>query len=247
MNFKILRFETISSTNDEALKQAKLGADEGICVVADEQTKGRGRHGREWISPKGAGLYFSLVLRPQISPQRLPLLTLISAVAVFDTLHETFGITADIKWANDVLVNDKKICGILAETTETARGFSVILGIGINLKSSNFPPEIADIATSIEAESEIEPKLEILLPNLTKNLEFYYRKLHSTDGDVFTCNEWSKRSSFAFGKLVKVFMPNEIIIGTTRGIELDGALRLEKDSGETVKIYAGDVEKFRRL
>ena len=148
MNITILRFDTIDSTNTEALNQARAGAKEGLCIVALEQTAGRGRRGREWVSEKGAGIYFSIVLRPELELRFLPLITLMAGVAVHDTLSYA-GLRPDIKWVNDILVNEKKIAGILAETTETPDGLAVIVGIGINIRSSNFPPELASTATSI--------------------------------------------------------------------------------------------------
>ncbi len=149
MNINVLTFDTLDSTNTEALKQARLGADEGLCIVASEQTAGRGRHGRTWVSEKDAGLYFSIVLRPKLETKFLPLITLMTGVAVHDTLQE-YGLKPDIKWVNDILVNEKKISGILAETAETSRGLAVIVGVGINIRSANYPDEIADTATSIE-------------------------------------------------------------------------------------------------
>ena len=115
MNFTILRFETLESTNTEAANQARQGADEGLCIIARQQTAGRGRHGRTWVSEKDSGLYFSIVLRPAIETRFLPLITLMTGVAVYDTLKE-LGLKPDIKWVNDVLIGEKKICGILAET-----------------------------------------------------------------------------------------------------------------------------------
>ena len=109
MNITILRFDTLSSTNTEALNQAKLGANEGLCIVAKQQTAGRGRNGRIWISPENSGLYFSMVLRPKLEMRFLPLLTLMSAVVVYDVLQDLYKLEPDIKWANDVLVDDKKV------------------------------------------------------------------------------------------------------------------------------------------
>src|SRR5215204_473489 len=149
MNFTILRFDEIESTNTEALNQARRGADEGLCVVARQQTAGRGRHGRVWVSEKDAGLFFSVVLRPKIEARFLPLITLMSAVAVHDTLKALYTLDCNIKWVNDIHVAGKKICGILAETAETTKGLAVVAGIGINLKQTSFPPEIAGAATSI--------------------------------------------------------------------------------------------------
>ncbi len=245
MNFTILRFDTIESTNTEAINQAKRGADEGLCIVANRQTAGRGRHGRVWISESNAGLYFSLVLRPKIEMRFLPLITLMSAVAVHETL-KNFDLNSDIKWVNDIHINGKKICGILAETCETPKGLAVIVGIGINLKSSNFPPEIAETATSIEAETNQTANSETLLRNLTRNLTFYCDLLYESNGAEKIRGKWTRRSTYASRKSVKITLENEIIFGTTRGIEENGALRLELKSGEIRIIHAGDVEQVRQ-
>ena len=246
MNFTILRFDELDSTNTEALNQARRGADEGLCIVAQRQTAGRGRHGRTWISEKDAGLYFSIVLRPKIETRFLSLITLMTAVAVYETLA-TFSLKPDIKWANDVHINDKKISGILAETTETKSGLAVIVGIGINLKSSNFPTEIAQTATSIEQETEEPINIELLLENLTLNLHKFYSILNGENGVVNIRQKWAERSSYFTGKSVKVALENETITGTTRGIEENGALRVELENSEIRIIHAGDVENLRRI
>lgn len=245
MNFTILRFETIDSTNTEAINQAKRGADEGLCIVADEQTAGRGRHGRTWISPKGSGLYFSLILRPKIETHLIPLITLMSAIAVHQTLEQVYKFECDIKWVNDIHVKGKKICGILTETAETEKGLAVIVGIGINLKSSNFPAEVAEIATSIEAETGQTPDLNIFLPVLTSSLQKYCDLLYESKGAEKIRQEWTNRSSYAFGKDVRVLLENETVYGITRGIEENGSLRVETESGEIKIIHAGDVEQLR--
>jgi len=151
MNITVLRFDSLGSTNTEAANQARQGAEEGLCVVARQQTAGRGRHGRAWVSDADAGLYFSIVLRPRFERDRLPLITLMAGIAVHDTLKE-FDLRPDIKWVNDVLVGERKISGILGETIETPSGLAVIVGIGINLTSGSFSAELAATATSIEAE-----------------------------------------------------------------------------------------------
>ncbi|HLM01227.1 MAG TPA: biotin--[acetyl-CoA-carboxylase] ligase [Pyrinomonadaceae bacterium] len=248
MNITILRFDEIGSTNTEALNQARLGADEGLCVVARKQSAGRGRQGRVWISEADAGLYFSIVLRPaKIETRFLPLITLMTAVAVHDTLEEAFDLECDIKWANDIHVRDKKICGILAEAAETTKGLAVVVGIGINLKSSNFPPEIADIATSIEAETGQKIDSAELLETLTGFLAYHYEILREeTKGAEKIRREWKRRSSYAQGKKVRVFLENETLSGTTDGIEENGALRVRTgETGETRIVQAGDVERLR--
>ena len=247
MNFTILRFDSIGSTNTEALNQAKLGAGEGLCVVAERQTAGRGRHGRSWISEKDAGLYFSLVLRPKIEIKFLPLITLAAAVAVHDALAGLYGLEPDIKWANDVHINNKKICGILAEMTETNGGLAIVVGVGVNLKSSNFPPELATIATSVEAETNRIPDTEILLQTLTRLLDDYYRVLKGENGAEKIRREWAKRSSYYEGKNVRANLENEMIVGTTRGLEENGALRVETERGEIKIIQAGVVEMLRKI
>jgi BirA family transcriptional regulator, biotin operon repressor / biotin---[acetyl-CoA-carboxylase] ligase len=245
MNITILRFDTIDSTNTEAINQAKRGADEGLCVVARRQTAGRGRHGRTWVSEKDAGLYFSIVLRPKIENIFFPLITLMTAVAVADVLRELYNLKPDIKWVNDVHINEKKICGILAETVETTKNLAVIVGIGINLKSSNFPPEIAEIATSIEAETGQKVETEELLNALTRFLNYFYEILKSESGAKRIVDEWTKRSSYAFGKAVRVRLENETVTGTTDGLEENGALRVKTDADIRI-IVAGDVENLRK-
>lgn len=244
MNITILDFDSIDSTNTEALKQARIGAEEGLCVVARQQTAGRGRHGRAWVSEKDAGLYFSIVLRPKIETQFLPLVTLMSGVAVHDALAE-FGIEADIKWVNDLLVREKKICGILAETTDTNDGLAVVVGVGINLKSSNFPPEIAGTATSIEDETRQRVSFEELSAVLTRYIGYFYSMLSGDDGPGPVIEEWRRRSSYFSGKRVRVVLEGETVHGTTDGLEPNGALRLRKDDGQVAIIQAGDVERLR--
>lgn len=246
MNFTILRFDSINSTNTEALNQAKQGADEGLCIVAKQQTAGRGRHGRTWISEKDAGLYFSLVLRPKIENKFLPLLTLMSAVAVYDVLQELYKLEPDIKWANDIHIDEKKICGVLAEMTETKRGLAVAVGIGINFKSSNFPPELFDSATSIEQETDQKIDGDELLENLTKQLAKYYQTLKDENGAEKIRREWANRSTYFQGKSVTVKLENESVTGTTRGLEESGALRVETKNGEIKIIHAGMVERLRK-
>jgi len=246
----LLTFDSIDSTNTEALKQARLGAEEGLCIVAGQQTAGRGRHGRTWVSEPDAGLYFSIVLRPKIESQFLPLITLMTGVAVHDTLAE-LGIAADIKWVNDLHVDGKKISGILAETTDTPKGLAVIVGIGINIKSSNFPPEIADTATSIEENVRAAPlsvqtaEAVTLTHALTKFISYFYDILHSNDGPATIIDEWRKRSTYFSGKPVRVVLENEALEGITDGLEPNGALRVKRNDGTLTIVQAGDVEQLR--
>lgn len=244
MNITILRHDTIDSTNSAALKEARQGAKEGLCVVARQQTAGRGRLGRVWVSPPDAGLYFSVVLRPKIEMQYLPLITLMSGVAVYDAIAE-FGLRPDIKWVNDVLVSDKKICGILAETTDTDSGLAVIVGIGINLTSANFPPEIAGTATSLADEIGRSITPFDLEDSLVKFLNYWYEMLNADNGPAEILHAWQQRSSYFSGKNVRVTLENETFTGLTDGLEPNGALRLRRNDGRIMIIQAGDVERVR--
>ncbi len=245
MNFNILRFETIDSTNSEAARQAKLGADEGLGIIARQQTAGRGRHGRSWVSDIDAGLYFSIVLRPKMDVQFLPLITLMTGVAVYYTLKE-FNLKPDIKWVNDILIGEKKICGILAETVDTTIGVAVIVGIGINLTSRNFPDEIVDTATSIDSESTTGSiTCTDVETALTKYLAYWYVILCGESGHAKILEEWRRRSSYFSGKSVRVTLERESFEGVTDGLEENGALRVQTGHGSLRVVQAGDVERLR--
>lgn len=244
MNITILRYPTLESTNTEAANQARNGAAEGVCVIADRQTAGRGRHGREWVSAEGAGLYFSIVLRPKIEIRLLPLITLMTGIAVHDTL-EDFGLRPDIKWVNDILIGDEKISGILAETVETPTGLAVIVGIGINLTSSSFPEEIAGTATSIEVETGNTVNASQLSERLTHYLSYFYEILNGHNGPAEIINDLRRRSTYYSGKQVRVTLVNTSFQGTTDGLEENGALRVKSAEGSVTIVQAGDVERLR--
>ncbi len=244
MNFNILRFETIDSTNTEAAKHAKLGAREGLCIIAGQQTAGRGRHGRIWFSNRDSGLYLSVLLRPKIESRFLPLITLMTGVAVHDTLLK-FGLKPDIKWVNDVLVRGKKISGILAEALETDAGLAVVVGIGININSSGLPPGISVAATSVEEETGRTITVEELAEQLIQFFDHFHDILTGVNGPVEIIKEWRRRSSYFFGKNVRVVLANETVVGTTDGLEANGALRVRKEDGSVTIIQAGEVETVR--
>ena len=244
----ILRYDSVSSTNTEAAGQAAHGAPEGLCVVAREQTNGRGRRERAWASPKGAGLYFSIVLRPRLNAQAWPLITLMAALAVRDALKESCALETDIKWPNDILAatDGRKLCGILAETVETKAGRACILGIGINLSARAYPAELQAHATSIEAATGTPADLECVLAALIRHVARRYAQLHApAAGQSEIIRDWSANSSYAEGKRVRVHAATEVYTGTTRGLEPDGTLRVETATGEIKRVYAGDVQALR--
>ena len=238
MNFNILRFETLDSTNTEAARQARQGAAEGVCVVADEQTGGKGRQGRSWTSNQGAGVYMSLILRPAMAPAQLPLITLAAAVAVYEVLSKGFLIEPDIKWPNDILVSGKKICGILAEAVETPTGLAVILGIGINLQT---PPD--ENSTSINAETSFRTTRDEALQAVLSEFAELYDQLAASPASILKM--WTERSSYASGLNVRVTLSDGIIEGMTDGLEDSGALRVRLSNGSKKIVHAGDVERIR--
>ena len=241
----VLRYDSLPSTNTEAARQAAAGAAEGLCVVAREQTAGRGRQRRAWASPKDAGLYFSVVLRPQLDASNGPLLTLAAALAARDALRDSCALDADIKWPNDLLAGGRKLCGILAETFETERGRACVVGIGINLTADAYPPELRDRATSVGEVAAATPDREAVLAALVRALAVRYEQLHAPGGAGKVVNDWAASSSYAAGRRVRVSLADETFEGTTRGLEPDGALRVETNTGEIKIVRAGDVTSVR--
>ena len=241
---QILRFPSLTSTNSEATRLASEGAAEGLCIVADEQTAGRGRLQRPWISPSGAGIYCSILLRPKIAMAKWPLITLAAALGVVDALAAVCEIEADIKWPNDILVNGRKACGILAETADTPSGRALVVGIGINLTSNGFPRELRSTATSLEEATGHPVEREPVLQALISALDHYYQLLHQ-GYDTQLISRWCEQSSYANGKSVSVASGDESIVGMTRGLEADGALRVETPKGKIRIIHAGDVTAVR--
>lgn len=242
---QILRFDSIDSTNLEAMRQAKAGAAEGLCIVAREQTDGRGRLDRSWQSPKDAGLYFSIILRPGLAVSDWPLITLMAALAVCDALLKACSLRADIKWPNDLCVNGRKLCGILAETVDTEVGQAAIVGIGINLKANSLPATVSDLATSVESVTRRQPDSERVLAELIRAVGERYDLLQSPQGSEHTIREWCANSSYAVGRQVRVALGNDTFEGTTRGLESDGALRVEVEGQKMKIVRAGDVTALR--
>lgn len=242
---QILHFDSIDSTNLEAMRQAKGGAGEGLCIIAREQRRGRGRLDRSWHSPKDAGLYLSIVLRPKFELARWPLINLAAALAVHDAIVRTCGLKVDIKWPNDVCVRDRKLCGILAETVDTEIGLAAIVGIGINLHDENFPAELERHATSLRSVTGGDANRDNLVNELLKAMSGRYEMLASENGGEHTIREWCANSSYAFGRRVRVSLGDEHFAGITRGLERDGALRIETADGRIKAVRAGDVTALR--
>ena len=241
LQFHTLRFDSLPSTNLEAARLAREGAAEGLCIVASEQTAGRGRLGRQWASPRNAGIYCSILVRPRFDQSLWPLITLMSAVVVHETLLSACNLRTDIKWPNDILHEGKKLCGILAEIAETPSGRAVIVGIGINLTNESFPPELAATATSVSVATGSHPNLEAVLLELQQCFVAWYRRLNQPAGGSDIIRAWSEHSSYAAGKEIMIKDADTEFFGTTRGLTLEGALKVEIETGEIKIVRAGDV------
>ena len=242
---KILHYESLPSTNTEAARLAVAGAAEGLTVVANEQTAGRGRLQRNWVSPAGAGLYLSCVLRPKLPLDRWPLITFAAAVAVNRSLSQTAGVVTDIKWPNDILAGERKICGILAESFDTSLGKALILGIGVNLTQQAFPAELCEVATSVQTVTGVAPSREEFVSVLLAELGSWYSLLQSDGGVASILKAWSERSSYVTGKSIIVQDDNESFAGITCGLEPDGALRVKTAQDEIRIVRAADIKSLR--
>jgi BirA family biotin operon repressor/biotin-[acetyl-CoA-carboxylase] ligase len=230
---KIHYFREIGSTMDVAKDLAKKGAEEGTIIVAEHQAGGRGRLKREWLSPRG-GIYFTLILRPKLSPVYAPRINLMASVAVAKTIGRLFGLRAELKWPNDVLIEGKKVCGILAEMdAETDVINFVNLGVGIN---ANTPiTQLGEMATSLKDAlgKEISRK-ELLSSVLTEIAE---QKAVLTKADLL--EEW-KSLSATLNRDVKIVAPGEVIVGRAIDIDTSGALIIRERDGSLRSVVAGD-------
>lgn len=236
----ILRYDSVSSTNDVAREMAASGAAEGLCVIAREQTAGRGRQGRFWSSPPGEGLYLSLVLRPQLKAADSAIVTLAAAVGLAETFKLDFDVPADIKWPNDVLVSGRKICGILVESAiQNDQLQYAVMGIGVNVAQGSFAGDIGVSATSLllETRRRIEPE-DFARPMLDR-LERWYRTVITHPEQVIA--RWEDLSSYARRRRVAVESPEGTIEGSTRGLSPRGALIVEMDNGEIREVVSGEV------
>jgi BirA family biotin operon repressor/biotin-[acetyl-CoA-carboxylase] ligase len=240
--FKIRHFATLGSTN--TLLKEWVDAPEFTCVVADEQTAGRGRRDRSWHSSPGDGLYLSILLRPPSSSPKLPLLSLMSAVAVAEALIDRGVAGVDIKWPNDVLVNQRKLCGILAEGVG-ANPMRVILGIGVNLNHPSFPEELRETATSLFIETGsrvgVDEFRDRLLERIARWHDIWRRGQHAR-----ITQRWQELSSYSRGQKIIVTLDDEQLAGVTDGLTEEGALRLLANDGALKTIFAGDVMRLRK-
>ncbi len=225
----------------EAADRAEAGAPEGTLVCADEQTAGRGRLGRDWVSPARAGLYLSLVLRPPAAPSDAMAVTLACGLGVARALGKVCGIQCDIRWPNDVMLSGKKCAGILTELVADGENTKyIVVGIGVNINHDSFPPELEEIATSLRVETGCEWARDIVLETLLTEVGAAYTTfLHK--GSPPVVQAFSRASSYANGRRVEIDSPAQQVVGTTAGLDERGILLVRQDDGVVVPVLAGGV------
>jgi len=228
----------VTSTNDLAMQLALRGAPEGSAVLAGRQTAGRGRFGREWFSPADAGLYLSVVARPDRATRSWSLLTLAAGVAAAEAVEIATGLRCDLKWPNDIVIGRpwRKLGGVLCESAERA----VVIGIGLNLRAAAYPPDIADRATAIEVELGREIESSALSATLMRSLQDALAQLRAGGHDRI-CEAWRTRARSGLGgRVVRWREQGHERRGRARDIDANGALLVEAE-GQVVRVIAGEV------
>lgn len=235
-------FPELDSTNRFAIKLAAEGAGEGAVVLAERQTQGKGRLGRSWFSPADLNLYLSVILKPRLAPTEAPQLTLMSAVALADAVQSFLGYAPAIKWPNDVLVEGRKLAGILTESSvDRDRLHFVVVGIGVNLNltAELLPDELRAIATSLRILNQKPVDRTAFAGELIQSLDRCYGELERR-GFSYIAERWESFFELK-GRRVKVEMGDRQVSGTAKGIDRDGALVIEQSGGALERVIAGDV------
>ena len=233
--------DSLDSTNSRARLLAEEGAPEGTLVLAESQTAGKGRRGRNWVSPPGKNLYFTLLLRPEFAPDQASMLTLVMALAVQGAIEEACGCRAMIKWPNDIVLNGRKITGILTEMdARDGRINSVVIGVGVNVKAQEFTGELADRAASLETELKQNVSRALLLEKILERFEKDYALFLETL-DLSLLRERYNDCLINRNREVEVLEPSGAYMGVAEGITTDGRLLVRAADGGCREVYAGEV------
>lgn len=240
MGSEIIYFDEVGSTNNEAKSLAREGAKEGTLVVADKQTSGKGRLGRIWTSPAGEGIWMSLILRPSILPSKACELTLIAGVDMCDAIRKVTGLEAKIKWPNDIVVNGKKVCGILTEMSAQVEGIEfVVIGIGVNVNMEAFSEDLPYASSlAIEGGKEFSRKkiIAAFLERFEKDYDTYTKA-----SDLLFIKERYEENCITLGKTVKLIARGEETIAKALSIDKEGALVVRLEDGSIKEVTTGEV------
>lgn len=243
---KLYYLESTGSTNTDAKRLAEEGEPHGTTIVANMQTAGRGRRGRTWQSPAGANTYFTILLKPDFSPDKASMLTLVMALSVAEAIEEITGLKADIKWPNDIVVHKKKVVGMLTEMSTTPEMDEiqyVVIGVGTNVNydsPEDFPEELRPTATSLRMEAGHLINRAALTERMLARFEVNYEKFEETL-DLSGLMDSYEKHLINVGAQVRVLDPAGEYTGISRGINAVGELLVEKENGETINVYAGEV------
>lgn len=233
--------EETDSTNIDAKQCMEAGEPHGTVAIAESQRAGRGRRGRSWQSPKGECVYMTIGLRPEFAPAKASMLTLVMALSIAEAIEEETGLAAAIKWPNDVVVNHKKVCGILTEMSmETDYIRYVVIGAGINLKQESFPTEIAKTATSLYLESGQGVLRPAMIARVLQHFENDYEAFLRTE-DLSELMERYDHRLVNKEQKVRVLDPKGEYEGIAKGIRSTGELMVELPDGTRTDVYAGEV------
>ncbi|MCL5019619.1 MAG: biotin--[acetyl-CoA-carboxylase] ligase [Patescibacteria group bacterium] len=238
-----LFLESVESTNTYTKELCRNGSIHGTVVVAERQTQGRGRMQRNWFSPPGVGIWMSVLLIPPSSQSMPAALNYVATLSVIETINKINPVAGEIKWPNDVLIRDKKICGVLLEKCSDARrNDMVVVGIGINVNQtlSDFPPELQDTVTSLKIINGCEFSREETLVMILENIKKYYAMIRN-DGIGAVYQQWLKHCSTP-GKNVRIAMKSQSVYGIAERIDETGKLFLRTSDGQRLQIVAGDLE-----
>ena len=241
MGRQIRYFSRIDSTNQYAKRIAEEGAPDGTLIIADEQTAGKGRSGRTWVTPPAEAIAFTLLLRPELSPDRISMVTLVMGLAVTNAVNSLYGVSAGIKWPNDVVIKGRKLCGILTEMSAEVRQVNyIVIGVGINANLTSFPEEIREIATSLKLELGRDINRAELIARVMTEFERLYAEFEA-QGDLGAVMQEYNELCLNAGSKVRVLDPNGEYTGTSCGINSMGELLVETEDGEIQEVYAGEV------
>ena len=238
---EVTYFDLTDSTNVQARILAENGAPHGTLVVADKQSGGKGRRGRSWESPGGEGIWMSILLRPDMNPVNASMLTLVMALAAEKGIREVTGLESQIKWPNDLVLNKKKICGILTEmSTEQMAIKYVIIGIGINVCQTEFPEEIKATATSLYLESGEKTPRSKIIAGIMAALEEYYKIFMETEDMSGLIEEYNQKL-VNLNNEVCILAPTGDFRGVSTGINKTGGLMVRLEDGSETEVISGEV------
>lgn len=241
MEYNVVYYEEIDSTNTQAKRMAKTGADHGLIVTADKQSAGKGRRGRAWESPAGMNLYFSILLRPEFEPDKAPMLTLVMAYSVAKVIGAQEGLPVGIKWPNDLVLEKKKICGILTEMELSENQIAdVVIGVGINANTTEFPKELRDKATSLYLQKGCKVERESLLQQILEEFGQQYERFLEIQ-DLSFLKDAYNQMLINKGKEVLVLEPGHEYQAKALGVNEKGELLVKKNDGSVEAVFAGEV------